>query len=906
MPFENNPNATASITATNPVIIQPGMRLLTATFETSLDGFTPSLTSGANRLGTPGGTTGHGPSSYYLQANRPAYPYTGPVLVTRTLTNLIVGRRYRVTGWVGAGTPVAVNNARLGVEGIGYGPTVATLSNVLGGVQANWKQAAYEFNAELTTHTILLEHDSVSGGDPLSSSAYWDDIIVDLLPVYDTEVDMSVTAGTMTLDANRYPYVQASVEVPMSSYDQVEEIIPGKRVRVHATAGGSWNRVYTPWVEERRNLATSPRPTVWAGSLWAGSAGLGELAAPGWVGGTLTGAATTPYIFSSLSSRAYAAGEKVTLSIRYRVTAIAGAATHITVRPHQRVGNIYYPDAAVLRPIVIGQDEDVVIQWTTPVAIASGNLDLAVLGSNAGGGFGSANAGFGLRATRVLIEDGWTDGSFFDGNTDPAGELTQTRWLGTANASMSVYETREIERVDWIPDEGVLADLTLRSRELSHDKRTINLNLASDEAILDSWSPISDDSGSRAFETSVRAICNYVLAKVFPLSGIALQPGTADADISAQWDATNLLKNPNANTNITNWATGSSATTLAYNSGAGQDGTAGFVRATQTGGSGAVFLASTAFDLSAREGQMFTASVYARHSTAAAVASITLRFMDSNNAIVRDVTSATKAMTTEWGNRWNVTGVAPANTAKVVPIMSLFGSASGWTWDLDKAMLTEGPVLLPYFDGGTPNTANYTYAWEEGANVSASVRTATPERLPELFTWEAGQTAWDFLEPLTAAAGLRLFSGLDRKWYLVDPATYTVPGAVNSGPGVTVQGADTIDVDDDDSGYTGVVAVFKWTDKDGTNRTKKDIAGTEGKVKVLEFDRPYPGPGIAAAHLAKVEGVSRALDVTMATNYNARPGMVFTVFLADTAPQITKVGRVQWELATGLMNVTSL
>ena len=196
------------------------------------------------------------------------------------------------------------------------------------------------------------------------------------------------------------------------------------------------------WTERRRNLVPAPRPTVYAGSGWAASAVTDMAANPGWVGGVIT-AATTFYVFTSGSSRAYAAGEKVTLSVRYKVTA-RGAADpmHVAVMPHVRTGNVYFREGEqVVRPIVVGQVEDVVIQWRTPVAIPAGQLDVAVVGAApTGGGFMASYAGFGMMATRALIEDGHTDGRFFDGGLATGDPHTRNRWLGAVQASVSVQE----------------------------------------------------------------------------------------------------------------------------------------------------------------------------------------------------------------------------------------------------------------------------------------------------------------------------------------------------------------------------------------------------------------------------------------------------------------------------------
>jgi hypothetical protein len=99
---------------------------------------------------------------------------------------------------------------------------------------------------------------------------------------------------------------------------------------------------------------------------------------------------------------------------------------------------VYYRDGyQVTRPITIGQDEFVAIEWITPVNIASGNLTVATVGSAANGmGFTGADPGFGMRVTEALIEPGWKGKTYFDGGT-PDTEVAQYDWEATAFLSPS-------------------------------------------------------------------------------------------------------------------------------------------------------------------------------------------------------------------------------------------------------------------------------------------------------------------------------------------------------------------------------------------------------------------------------------------------------------------------------------
>lgn len=188
----------------------------------------------------------------------------------------------------------------------------------------------------------------------------------------------------------------------------------------------------------RQNRVSTPKPTVLAGSDWA--AGYGLIPEDGWVGALLT-ANATPYIFTGFSDQAYLAGDQITLTVKYRVTAVAGLAAFISVIPHVRTGNVYHRGSHVTRPITIDKDEVVRIRWTAPVDIPAGNLDLAIVGSNStGAGLSTADSGFAFRATEALIEPGWTIGTYFDGNTPDTNEETY-EWLAAVNDSPSVMKS---------------------------------------------------------------------------------------------------------------------------------------------------------------------------------------------------------------------------------------------------------------------------------------------------------------------------------------------------------------------------------------------------------------------------------------------------------------------------------
>ena len=152
------------------------------------------------------------------------------------------------------------------------------------------------------------------------------------------------------------------------------------------------------------------------------------------------------------------------------------------------------------------------------------------------------------------------------------------------------------------------------------------------------------------------------------------------------------------------------------------------------------------------------------------------------------------------------------------------------------------------------------------------------------------------------SAGLRLFCDETRTWRLIDPASYEVPGFIVMQAFLT-SGVDTISREDSEVFATGVVVRYTWT-VDGQTRTAYDTAGTPEKVVVIDYDRPFPGPGAAAAILARRDGTGRAQNVTGLTQWAATPNMQASVTLPDTPEQQGKLISVTFSLGDdSLMDV---
>lgn len=190
----------------------------------------------------------------------------------------------------------------------------------------------------------------------------------------------------------------------------------------------------------RRNTLDVPRPETYVGSGWNSTLDLRASPEPNWIGGVIESSQNFRF-WTGASQVAYAAGDEITLTVRYRVTANVGATEFVTVAPHVRTGDVSYIAGQATRPIVVDQDEVVTLHLITPVDIPAGELDLSITTTTEDGSTRvPAEAGFAIQATDALIEPGWTEGTYFDGST-PDTEVATYEWLDLPGLSQSTMKS---------------------------------------------------------------------------------------------------------------------------------------------------------------------------------------------------------------------------------------------------------------------------------------------------------------------------------------------------------------------------------------------------------------------------------------------------------------------------------
>lgn len=188
------------------------------------------------------------------------------------------------------------------------------------------------------------------------------------------------------------------------------------------------------------------------------------------------------------------------------------------------------------------------------------------------------------------------------------------------------------------------------------------------------------------------------------------------------------------------------------------------------------------------------------------------------------------------------------------------------------------------------------------ARIGASLTpgTATASVVIEATEWEPGRRAWEYLAPLVQASGLRLWCDTSRRWHLAHPDAPAADGTPELQLVKDRNLSGLVETIDRDRGrwHDAVVIRYRWTDPtDRTQRVEYDVAtaGQGTLPLLLEYDRRYPGPGAAAAVLARMEGRGRDVQATAQADPTVEPGQPVTIS-TDTVAYLGRVAQVRLEL----------
>lgn len=444
-------------------------------------------------------------------------------------------------------------------------------------------------------------------------------------------------------------------------------------------------------------------------------------------------------------------------------------------------------------------------------------------------------------------------------------------------------------------------DLTVRTRPIRHGDGSMTLDLASDEALVQDYAPLAD--------IDLRAITDLATlaeAVVLEATGETVTVGGATVDVTPLWDATNLILNPSLEVDAANWGAGAGASALTrVAAGSGAVG-AWCLRWTAAAGDSDVFPHAGITQTRAVPGKLHTFGVRLQSPTPRN-ARVHMRFYDASSGLLAEYMSAYAMTVTGGWQHYVVQGQAPSQASFVFCYIHVTGNSAGQQHFADGAYLVSSEFDPGYFDGATPDTALYNYAWTGAAHASASTRTKLVEAPdPAALVWDAGQFGIEFLSPLVQASGLRLVCDETRSWTL-RTEDYTAPGALNMRHAVNLVDADDIIDRTDDSWYDAAVTEYTWSDVYGVEQKVRDAFGLPGYSRLRRFEKStaYPGPGFSEYAVRRAQGRGRTVTASSVSDWRAHAEQPITVHLEDAAIQTGKTDRVTFNLDNDEMTVST-
>ncbi len=459
-----------------------------------------------------------------------------------------------------------------------------------------------------------------------------------------------------------------------------------------------------------------------------------------------------------------------------------------------------------------------------------------------------------------------------------------------------------------LPPTGLSWYVYLRSREIDHAAGEVTISFGGAEHLLQDYRLVSDKAvsmESSSVLTAMKYVWNMVPVGYWTDADIGtVAPGTTTLV------RTNYVTNPSFETNVNGWT----ATRATLSRVAAANGIARGSWCARLLGNDANNDSFLQLDATLAAGKTYTVSAWvgqdaplidALHPRALKIVAFVKP--DTSSAFVEYSSSQKENIAGK--ERLSVTfTVPPGVTDSIVRIYhGGIGGASQKPIYVDAVLVEATSFLRSYIDGSRVNQPGSTYAWTGTAHASTSTATELASAGDVATDWQPGQTAWDFLAPLLAAARMRYYADEGGTWRKAD-ADYRLPGTVRIAEGWNLTGAgDEISRKVDSEWCDAVIVKYTWTDTAGATQVAYDTATTPGfkKVKLVEVDAAYPAPGAAAYILNRARGRGRVLTIGAISDYSVKPGQEVVATLPNSPISTGYISAVTFDLARDEMAIVS-
>jgi hypothetical protein len=183
-------------------------------------------------------------------------------------------------------------------------------------------------------------------------------------------------------------------------------------------------------------------------------------------------------------------------------------------------------------------------------------------------------------------------------------------------------------------------------------------------------------------------------------------------------------------------------------------------------------------------------------------------------------------------------------------------------------------------------TANYTY---------------DPPYQLQKYEFNLSNVAWDFIETITQAAGLKLYCDEQRRWYLVDATSVSGELVLKDTDNVT---AFTKEISRNGLWYNQAVIRYD-TISEGVIYDNYYETGT-GAIKTLYLEKTnieFPGFGAAQSLVQRSLTRGETYNMEAIANFDARPRQTLTVDIAGEPVKTGVIQSITWSLPSARMSV---
>jgi hypothetical protein len=457
-------------------------------------------------------------------------------------------------------------------------------------------------------------------------------------------------------------------------------------------------------------------------------------------------------------------------------------------------------------------------------------------------------------------------------------------------------------------------NLGVRDRRVDVESGTLSVSVASDEALLIDYAPLTDDYTAFTHQASLRAVVNYALAVAIPGESLEATPA-ANANATTYASAVNECPNPSAGVDTAGWTAQSVTLTRLTGVGAIFQNSLGTCFRLQGLSTSGVTYIWRALDVSRVAGREWMFRARQRNGSAIASGTpdpgsrISIQYTAPSTGTVSAQSPIGSTANNTTTDHYVRVRFPPDITAASIRLYHGVRSTDSVYWaDIRYGEFTLDPTDTGYFAGDTTDTASYLYDWTGTAHASTSTRTALVDRPTDALLWRAGQSALDFLSPLVQVYGLRLVCDESRAWTL-RPEGYTAPGpSLAVQYGTNLLGADDTISRDSQLWFDAAVTVYRWTDTTGATRERTDSYALNTPHTLLrrfEKDSAYPGPGFSEYAVRRAQGLGHDLMVRLVADWRFRAEQTAMVVLPDTTTQAGEISRLVYDLDRDEMSVTT-